>query len=167
MLLSQPQMQDVLRRAGWPDVSVSTTSGTVPLLAVMGAIGQAESSGNTNVIGTIAKGREYSVGLWQINTLVHKRYTVDQLKNPATNANEALRIYRAQGLRAWGAYTNGSYRKYLPAALAAYRGGATTTPAVPSSEAPAQYAAFTPTTDNTGLIIAAVVVLGLFFVLEL
>lgn len=92
---------------------------------LMAAIGLAESrEGDPNAInpGVGAGGRptkEYSVGLWQINTLVHKNYSVEQLKNPQINAKEAVRIYKAQGLRAWGSYTDGRYRKYMPASQAA------------------------------------------------
>lgn len=89
---------------------------------LMTAIALAESrEGQTDAInpGRGAGGRptnEYSVGLWQINTLVHKNYTREQLKDPAINAREAVRIYNSQGLRAWGSYTDGRYRRYLDAA---------------------------------------------------
>jgi len=126
--LSPAQMQQILRAAGFPDILIDSKSGKVPLIALMQAIGTAESSGCTDAIGTIAKSREYSVGVWQINTLVHKRFTVEQLKDPATNAHEALRIYQSEGLRAWGAYQDNRYKKYLPEALTAYGKPATGAP---------------------------------------
>jgi hypothetical protein len=113
------QLQGFLREAGFPENEIVR----------MAAIGMAESAGNSGAVnpGRGAGGRrtnEYSVGLWQINTKVHKKYTVEELKNPQTNAKEALRIYRMQGLRAWGAYTNGNYKKFLKASEAAYQGRA-------------------------------------------
>lgn len=85
---------------------------------IMAAIGLAESGGNPSAInpGVGARGRrtaEYSVGLWQINTLVHKKFSVAQLKDPQINAREAVRIHKLQGLRAWGAYTDKRYLKFM------------------------------------------------------
>lgn len=110
---SNAQLQTLARSVGVPEKHV-------PLMA---AIALAESSGRTDAInpGRGAGGRptrEYSVGLWQINTLVHKRFTVDQLKDPANNASEMIRIYRTEGLRAWGAYTDGRYKRYMQGASA-------------------------------------------------
>jgi hypothetical protein len=92
----------------------------------MAAIGMAESSGRPEAVNPgNPPGREYSVGLWQINMKAHgTRYgTEAQLKDPLTNARGALAIYRMQGLRAWGAYTDGRYRRYLAASQAAAGGG--------------------------------------------
>ena len=61
-------------------------------------------------------GREYSVGLWQINLLAHREYTQSQMEDPVQNARAALAIYRREGLRAWGSYTDGRYRQYFNAA---------------------------------------------------
>lgn len=102
--------------------------GAADKAALMSAIALAESNGITTAInpGIGAGGRrtnEYSVGLWQINTLAHRNYSIEQLKNPEINAREAVRIYREQGLRAWGAYTDGRYRSYIAAANAAASGG--------------------------------------------
>lgn len=88
----------------------------------MTAISLAESSGYTGAWNPGRSGAggtnstEYSVGLWQINTLAHKNYSIEQLKDPQINAREAVRIYRLQGKRAWGAWTDGRYRPYLSAA---------------------------------------------------
>jgi hypothetical protein len=147
--LTHGQMQNLLRGAGFPDVIVPSKSGNVPLIALMSAIGMSESSGCTDIIGTIAKGREYSVGVWQINTLVHKRFSIEQLKDPTINAGEALRIYNLQGLNAWGAYYDNRYKKYLPASSAAYTGAALpSTTGAPNEE---------PEENNNALIVALVI----------
>lgn len=106
------ELQSVLRAAGWPE-------GKIVLVA---AIGMAESSGNPRAVNPRG---EHSVGLWQINMRAHgTRYgTESQLYDPLTNARAALDIYRRQGLRAWGAYTDGRYREHMAASEAAYRGG--------------------------------------------
>jgi hypothetical protein len=84
----------------------------------MSAIGMAESSGRTNALNN-RPGREYSVGLWQINLLAHREYTRPQMEDPLQNARAALAIYRREGLRAWGSYTDGRYRQYLTTAASA------------------------------------------------
>lgn len=101
MAFSVGQLQQLLIDAGCPADKV----------VVLAAVGMAESSGNPNAVndGKGTRSTEYSVGLWQINTLVHKNYSVAQLKDPRINAKEAVRILKVQGLRAWGAYTDGRY----------------------------------------------------------
>lgn len=80
------------------------------------AVALAESGGVTGAINRSA--REYSVGLWQINTMAHP-YTADAMKNPQYNAMAAFTISRGgTDWRPWIAYTNGSYRKYLTGVLA-------------------------------------------------
>ena len=37
----------------------------------------------------------------------------DELFDPKTNAKAAYQIYKQQGINAWGAYTNGSYKQFL------------------------------------------------------
>lgn len=57
--------------------------------------------------------RENSIGLWQINLLAHPSYTEDEMKDPIKNAAAAFRIsHGGTNWRPWGAYTNGSYRKF-------------------------------------------------------
>ena len=107
-VLTQSQLQQILRQAGWPE----------DLIPLMAAIGMAESSGRTNALNN-RPGREYSVGLWQINLLAHREYTRPQMEDPVQNARAALAIYRREGLRAWGSYTDGRYRQYLTTAAAA------------------------------------------------
>lgn len=118
-------MQSLLRQAGWPE----------NLIVTMAAIGMAESGGRECVIGTLAN-NEYSVGIWQINInpALKRPWTKTQLCDPLFNARVAFQIYGQQGLKAWGAYTNGSYRKYLPASQTVYQPNASPVP---------------PTLDNT------------------
>ena len=108
------QVQDLLRGVGFPEDKI----------VLMTAICKQESGFNTDALndGSSTKSVEYSVGLFQINTRVHKTYTVQQLKNPIVNAKEALSVYKKQGFRAWGGYTDGGYKKYLALSQAAYSG---------------------------------------------
>jgi hypothetical protein len=101
------QLQNLLVQAGWPDVAVNSRSGQVPLIALMASIAMAESSGNPAAHNTSG---EDSVGLFQINRRAHAGYSVAQLQDPALNAQVALQIFQREGLNAWGAYTDGSYR---------------------------------------------------------
>lgn len=116
MTLSVGQIQQYLRQYGFPEDKI----------VLMSAVLLQESGGRTCAIGTIARGREYSVGVGQINTFVHKVYTIEQLKCVDNNFKEIMRIYRLQGLRAWGGYTDGGYKKYLAKAQQAYNGNTTT-----------------------------------------
>ena len=101
-VLNQTQLQQILSQAGWPQ----------DLIPIMSAIGMAESSGRTTALNN-RPGREYSVGIWQINLLAHREYTAAQMQDPLQNARAALAIYRREGLGAWGAYNDGRYRSYL------------------------------------------------------
>lgn len=82
------QLQALTRQAGFPESEIAKAA----------AIWMYESSGDPNAIndGSTTKTVEYSVGLAQINTRAHKNYTVEQLKNPAINLKEALRIWRGR-----------------------------------------------------------------------
>lgn len=130
MAYSLAQMQALLRQAGWPE----------NLIVTMAAIGMAESSGRECIIGRLAN-NEYSVGLWQINInpSLRRPWTQQQLCDPLFNAKVAFEIYRQQGLRAWGAYTDGRYKKYIPASQAAYQPGASSVPMV-ATESNTDYA---------------------------
>lgn len=74
------------------------------------------------------KGLDASYGLWQINMHgnlgpVRRRQfglsTNEDLFNPVTNARAMREIHEEQGWDAWGAFTDGRYRKYLDVARAA------------------------------------------------
>ena len=95
---------------------------------IMAAIAMAESGGDAS-IDTVKSGldpdkrNEFSIGLWQINMIeeygVERRNLLgidrdEQLYDPATNVRAAKMIFDQQGFEAWGAYTNGSYKKFLP-----------------------------------------------------
>jgi lysozyme-like protein len=114
-------MQSFLRAAGWPE----------DLIVLMAAVGQAESSGWSGAVND-NRPHEYSVGLWQINLLVHS-YNEAQMSDPIANAQAALAVYHNEGLRAWGPYVTGVYKKYLSASQAAYGGPAAPPAQVDSS----------------------------------
>ena len=93
----------------------------------MAAIAGAESTFRPGVVNDNPATRDLSYGLWQINMLGalgparRKQFGLssnDDLKDPLTNAKAAKAIFDSSGFGAWGAYTNGSYNKYLPAAQA-------------------------------------------------
>lgn len=114
--LTQDQLEDALRQAGWDE----------KLIPTMSAIGMAESAltpdGRAKVNsynpGIGAGGRptaERSYGNWQINMLpsLGRNYDIQKLQtDPVYTAKAALDIYRQQGLKAWGAYTDGRYKKF-------------------------------------------------------
>ena len=122
-------MQSLLRQAGWPE----------SLIPIMAAIGMAESSGQPCIVGTLAN-NEYSVGLWQINInpALRRPWTRQQLCDPLFNAQVALQIYRQQGLRAWGSYTDGRYRQYLAQSQAIVKASATRSGSQPPQAMPPQ-----------------------------
>ena len=95
---------------------------------IMAAIALAESGGNAQ-IDTVQSGldpekkNEFSLGLWQINMIkdfaserrkAFKIQSDQELYNPAVNARAAKIMFDKQGFEAWGAYTDGSYKKFLP-----------------------------------------------------
>ena len=92
---------------------------------IMAAIAGAESTFRPGVVNDNPATGDLSYGLWQINMIGalgpgrRKQFGLssnDDLKDPLTNAKAAKAIFDSQGFGAWGAYTNGSYNKYLPAA---------------------------------------------------
>jgi hypothetical protein len=91
--------------------------GARALAPLMAAIAMGESSGDPNSVNSIG-----CTGLWQINVPVHEDLVAKygDMKNPENNAKAAVSIYHSQGLGAWEAYTNGSYKKYLPKAKSAF-----------------------------------------------
>jgi hypothetical protein len=44
---------------------------------------------------------ELSVGLWQINTLAHPKWSVEWLKDPKNNATAAFELFKANGWKPW------------------------------------------------------------------
>lgn len=100
-ILTMAQMISYARAAGW--------TGNDAIIA--GAVGMAESSGNTHAINYIP-----CVGVWQVNVKAHPQYTIEAMYDPAQNAKAAYAIWQSQGWAAWSTYTSGAYKKYLPAA---------------------------------------------------
>lgn len=83
------------------------------------AIAMAESGGDPNAYNPErqagAPEGEGSYGLWQIYHNKHKEFTPEQLKDPATNAQEAYKVYAdAGGFSPWSTFKSGAYQKYLP-----------------------------------------------------
>lgn len=118
------QLREILRQAGWPEL----------LIPIMAAIGQSESSGDptsyrncpgngfctvtqggvTRTVREVAgQGPETSAGLWQVNLRAHPQYTAAWLRDPVNSAKAALEIYKNEGLKAWGSFTDGGYKKYF------------------------------------------------------
>lgn len=122
--LRPDQIALIVKQAGWPNPTIRGER----LHVIMVATGMAESDGRVEVVNSIG-----CVGVWQINAPVHKKYDRRRLaRDPLYNCRAALEIYRAQGLGAWSAYTNGAWRKHLTAArrgvaqAASVRGNAAT-----------------------------------------
>jgi hypothetical protein len=102
--LTRRAVLEIATRAGFPD----------PKLAA--AIALAESGGVPNAL--VRSSREISVGLWQINTMVHP-YTVDAMRDPRQNAAAAYAISRGgTDWRPWSTYTAGTYRVFQTGVLA-------------------------------------------------
>jgi len=87
--------------------------GSTALAPIMAAIALAESGGNPNATNkTDNGGKQTSWGLWQISDGTHNQ-PVSGILDPETNAEQAVKKYKSQGLAAWGTYTSGAYKKYL------------------------------------------------------
>ena len=86
------------------------------------AIAMGESGGDTGAHNPNTSTGDNSYGLMQINMLggmgPERRQAFGLQKNedlfdPQKNMDAAFQIYKTQGLGAWGAYTNGSYKDHL------------------------------------------------------
>lgn len=123
-VLRPDQVALLVKKAGWPNPTIRGEK----LHVIMTAVAFAESSGRVEVVNSIG-----CRGLWQIYSKVHPKYDRNRLtSDPLYNCKAALEIYRAQGLGAWEAYTNGAWRRFLTQArrgvaqAAAVRGNAST-----------------------------------------
>lgn len=76
--------------------------GPATVASLMAAIALAESGGNPDAQNPSSG----ACGLWQINP------PESGCNDPFTNAQIAVRKYNTQGLGAWEAYTNGSYKQF-------------------------------------------------------
>ena len=99
----------------------------VKLVPVMTAIALAESFGLPRAHNRDQLTGDNSYGLFQINMIgdigVERRQLLglsnnDDLFRPGKNLEAAKLIFDQQGLKAWGAYRNGSYRNYLDLLMA-------------------------------------------------
>lgn len=96
-------------------LAIATHAG-FPNPKLAAAIAMAESGGVPGAM--LRSSREYSVGLWQINTRVHP-YDVESMKDPIKNAEAAFKISKGgTDWRPWSAYTNGKYLAFLTGDLA-------------------------------------------------
>lgn len=103
MAYSYAQLEELWIQAG----------GSKSLAPLMAAIALAESGGNAGATNpNDNNGTQTSWGLWQISNGTHNKPTADIL-DPLTNAQYAVKKYKAQGLQAWGTYSSGSYRKFM------------------------------------------------------
>lgn len=102
--LTREAVLDIAKRTGFAD----------PKLAA--AIAFAESGG---VPGAIVRStKEYSVGLWQINTM-KQPFKPETMKDPRANAEAALLISKGgKDWSQWTSYKNGSYKKFQTGILA-------------------------------------------------
>ncbi len=115
-VIPQPKIEDMLLAVGFePEIA-----------KIMAAVAMAESAGNP-MIDTVKSGldpqkkKEFSIGLLQLNMKDDRDRLLDvfdieseeELYDPIINVIAAKRLYDEQGLNAWGAYKNGSYKKFL------------------------------------------------------
>ncbi len=115
-VIPQPKIEDMLLAVGFePEIA-----------KIMAAVAMAESAGNP-MIDTVKSGldpqkkKEFSIGLLQLNMKDDRERLLDvfdieseeELYDPIINVIAAKRLYDEQGLDAWGAYKNGSYKKFL------------------------------------------------------
>jgi hypothetical protein len=102
--LTRQALLAIATKAGFPDPKLAS------------AIALAESGGVPGAV--LRSSREYSVGLWQINTLVHP-FSVESMKDPLRNAQAAFFISRGgSDWKPWSAYKSGAYRKFQTGVLA-------------------------------------------------
>lgn len=112
---TRDEIASAMRGAGFPDPEVRTGIGIV----LAESLGRAEATNDT-------PGREYSVGPWQINLLAHPDVSESCARDLVCSTQVAFRLWRDQGWGPWGAFTSGSYRRFVegPAQAAAEAAGA-------------------------------------------
>jgi hypothetical protein len=100
-------------QALWLNNSQGTKYNTQPWAALMAAIAEAESGGDTGSLNlTDNGGTQTSWGLWQISNGTHSQ-PVNNILDPNVNAQQAIQKLNTQGLSAWGTYDSGAYRQFL------------------------------------------------------
>ena len=115
-VIPQPKIEEMLLAVGFE-----------PSIAkIMAAVAMAESAGDP-MIDTVKSGTdpkkesEFSIGLLQLNMKddrdrllnVFDIESEDELYDPIINVIAAKRLYDEQGLNAWSAYKNNSYKQFL------------------------------------------------------
>ena len=89
---------------------------------ILAAVGGSESAYDLAVVNNTPATGDYSVGVWQINYYGNlyagrvAEYGTPRHVAQSTVSDQAKiarSIYDAQGLGAWGSYTNGNYRAFL------------------------------------------------------
>ncbi len=147
--LSYAQLEQV-----WLQASTGTKYHTQAWAALMAAIAEAESSGRTDATNpTDNGGRQTSWGLWQISTGTHAEPSPNWA-DPVTNAQLAIGKLNGQGLRAWGTYDSGAYRKFLQGNVPPGTGSLPTGGGGGSS---ATLTGFSPNPGNNGGVIGSIV----------
>lgn len=87
--------------------------GSATQAPLMAAIALAESGGVTTAHNDKDNGgKQSSFGLWQISTGTHTPPSASWA-DPDVNAKLAMGKLKSQGLKAWGTYTSGAYKKFL------------------------------------------------------
>ena len=114
--IPQPKIREMLLAVGFePEIA-----------RIMSAVFMAESAGDP-LIDTVKSGtdpqkeNEFSIGIGQINMKDDKDRllklfdikSIEELYDPIINVISAKRLYDEQGLKAWGAYTDNSYKDFL------------------------------------------------------
>jgi hypothetical protein len=92
----------------------SANGGNPTVAGTAAAVALAESSGRTDATSTNPDGGT-NVGLWQLDTRgVGSGYSIDQLKDPATNARvTVLGSLNGANWSAWQTFVEGTYRRFL------------------------------------------------------
>lgn len=104
--LTREQAHECLLVSGWPDMPTQTNVGlTSPLRGLMVGIGLAESDLIVEASGGPNRDGSYDLGVWQINTTAWNFDNMQLVTDPYYNARCALTVYKAQGVRAWAAYS--------------------------------------------------------------
>ena len=116
--------------------------GSSQMAPMMAAIALAESSGNPTALNPNDTngqgGTQSSYGLWQISNGTHSAPSANW-SDPVTNAQLAVQKLSRYGLGAWGTYTSGRYRNYLPTSYTAYAEGIASNPKMTGAQGSAAY----------------------------
>lgn len=115
--LSQSELEDALRQAGWDEKHIPTMSAIGMAESALDREGRAKVNSYNPGIGRGGKPTvEQSIGLWQINMHPSLGRNYDRRRlasDPVYNAQVAKDIFQQQGFKAWGAYTDQRYKKFL------------------------------------------------------